>query len=51
VIPLFHLPRQWVAYWSDLKRPAKTPLYGYQIDTWWMEPASAGNKGASALKP
>ena len=38
VIPLFHLPRQWVAHWSDLKRPEKTPLYGYQIDTWWIEP-------------
>ena len=36
VIPLFHLPRQWVAHWSDLKRPEKTPLYGYQIDTWWL---------------
>ncbi len=39
VIPLFHLPRQWVAHWSDLKRPANTPLYGYQIDTWWIEPS------------
>ena len=38
VIPLFHLPRQWVAHWSDLKRPEKTPLYGYQIDAWWIEP-------------
>ena len=38
VIPLFHLPRQWVAYWSELKRPEKTPLYGYQIDAWWIEP-------------
>jgi peptide/nickel transport system substrate-binding protein len=38
VIPLFHLPRQWVAHWSDLKRPEKTPLYGYQLDTWWLQP-------------
>jgi peptide/nickel transport system substrate-binding protein len=35
VIPLFHLPTQWLAYWNRLKRPADTPLYGYQIDTWW----------------
>jgi peptide/nickel transport system substrate-binding protein len=41
VIPLFHLPRQWVAYWSDLRRPDKTPLYGYQIDTWWLAPEGA----------
>ena len=47
VIPLFHLPRQWVAHWSDLKRPADTPLYGYQIDTWWIEPtASAPRRDA-----
>ena len=47
VIPLFHLPRQWVAHWSDLKRPDATPLYGYQIDTWWIEPtASAPRRDA-----
>ncbi|MGC2410571.1 MAG: extracellular solute-binding protein [Methyloceanibacter sp.] len=39
VIPLFHLPRQWLAYWSELGRPSKTPLYGYRLDTWWMEPS------------
>ena len=22
VMPLFYLPRQWVAYWNELKRPA-----------------------------
>jgi peptide/nickel transport system substrate-binding protein len=41
VIPLFYLPRQWVAHWSDVKRPEKTPLYGYQLDTWWIEPSGA----------
>jgi peptide/nickel transport system substrate-binding protein len=35
VVPLFYLPDQWVAYWTRLKRPDETPLYGYQIDTWW----------------
>ena len=44
VIPLFHLPRQWVAHWSDLRRPADTPLYGYQIDTWWIAPAEAAER-------
>jgi peptide/nickel transport system substrate-binding protein len=48
VIPLFHLPRQWVAHWRDMKRPEATPLYGYQIDTWWHEPA--GGKD-TASKP
>lgn len=37
VIPLFHLPRVWVAYWSHLKRPAVAPLAGFDLDTWWTE--------------
>jgi peptide/nickel transport system substrate-binding protein len=51
VIPLFYLPRQWVAHWSDLKRPEKTPLYGYQIDTWWIEPSGAGAESQAPRKP
>jgi peptide/nickel transport system substrate-binding protein len=50
VIPLFYLPRQWVAHWSDLKRPAKTPLYGYQIDTWWLESEGARAEGEATRK-
>jgi peptide/nickel transport system substrate-binding protein len=38
VVPLFYLPTQWLAYWNKLKRPPDTPLYGYQIDTWWVAP-------------
>jgi peptide/nickel transport system substrate-binding protein len=41
VIPLFHLPRQWVAYWREIKRPDTTPLYGYRVDSWWSERAAA----------
>jgi peptide/nickel transport system substrate-binding protein len=51
VIPLFHLPRQWVAHWSDMKRPAMTPLYGYQIDTWWIEPSRAAPASQDVEKP
>ena len=40
VVPLFYLPRQWVAYWRSLERPENTPLYGYQIDTWWHGPSA-----------
>jgi peptide/nickel transport system substrate-binding protein len=39
VIPLFHLPRQWVARWREIQRPERTSLYGYQIDTWWRREA------------
>jgi peptide/nickel transport system substrate-binding protein len=35
VIPLFHIPRQWVAYWRHLAHPDKTPQSGYNLDTWW----------------
>ena len=35
VIPLFHVPKQWVAYWRRLAYPDKTPLSGYNLDTWW----------------
>jgi peptide/nickel transport system substrate-binding protein len=51
VIPLFHLPHQWVAHWNDLKRPETTPLYGYQIDTWWIEPERSAADGKEAGKP
>ncbi len=37
VLPLFHLPAQWVAHWSQLRHPEATPLYGFQIDSWWIE--------------
>lgn len=35
VIPLYHLPKQWVAYWHHLGQPERTSLFGYQVDTWW----------------
>ncbi len=37
VIPLFYQPDQWVAHWAKLKHPEETSLYGYKINTWWME--------------
>jgi peptide/nickel transport system substrate-binding protein len=37
VIPLFYLPKAWVAYWSHLKHPAVAPLDGLNLDTWWTE--------------
>jgi len=36
VIPLFHLPKLWVAHWRQLQHPETAPLGGVQIDTWWM---------------
>jgi peptide/nickel transport system substrate-binding protein len=53
VVPLYHLPRQWVAYWRQLKRPDTTPLYGYRIDSWWIEPSQPQGEQAEGptLKP
>jgi peptide/nickel transport system substrate-binding protein len=39
VVPLFHLPVQWVARWRRIKHPARTSLFGYLPETWWREPA------------
>lgn len=35
VIPLFHLPKQWVAYWRQLRHPQTVSLYGSLLETWW----------------
>jgi peptide/nickel transport system substrate-binding protein len=35
VLPLFHLPEQWVARWPAIERPREISLYGSPIETWW----------------
>jgi peptide/nickel transport system substrate-binding protein len=37
VIPLFFLPKIWVAYWNRLRYPEVKPLAGFDLDTWWSE--------------
>lgn len=39
VVPLFFIPKQWVAYWTRLQHPEKTPLFGYNVDSWWAADA------------
>lgn len=36
-IPLFYLPKVWVAYRSHLKFPSTLPFAGFDVDTWWSE--------------
>ena len=36
-IPLFHLPKQWLARWPHIERPTQTSLYGPLPDTWWQK--------------
>jgi peptide/nickel transport system substrate-binding protein len=41
VVPLFYLPRQWVARWAPIMHPARTSLFGYPPETWWHQPKQA----------
>jgi peptide/nickel transport system substrate-binding protein len=38
IIPLFHSEEQWIARWSAITHPEKTPLTGYLPETWWRAP-------------
>ena len=38
VVPLYHLPAQWIARWTRIAHPAETSLFGYLPETWWHEP-------------
>ena len=46
VVPLFHLPEQWVARWSASSIPATTSLFGYLPETWWRIPVILGDQTA-----
>lgn len=35
VVPLYYSPVQWLARWKHIRHPDKTPIYGYQLPTWW----------------
>ena len=37
VIPLYYPPVQWVARWTRIAHPARTSLYGYLPETWWVK--------------
>jgi len=40
VIPLFHLPQQWLARWTRIQHPSRTSLSGLLPESWWYQPAS-----------
>ncbi len=35
LVPLYHVPEQWVARRSHIGYPDETPLYGYQLPVWF----------------
>ncbi|MGQ4272893.1 extracellular solute-binding protein [Terrihabitans sp. B22-R8] len=37
VVPLYHLPKKWIARWDHIGHPAEAPLYGPIPETWWRE--------------
>jgi peptide/nickel transport system substrate-binding protein len=38
VVPLFHLPAQWIARWAPIRHPDAISLSGYLPETWWRQP-------------
>ncbi|MEM6498655.1 MAG: ABC transporter substrate-binding protein, partial [Pseudomonadota bacterium] len=36
VVPLFHDPKQWIAANSELSFPKRAPLFGVDLNTWWL---------------
>ncbi len=39
VIPLFHLPKTWLAHWRHIKGPGTLPNNGFDVDLWWSDGA------------
>jgi peptide/nickel transport system substrate-binding protein len=39
VVPLFHLPKEWIARWPSVERPKIHSLYGTPFETWWRRSA------------
>lgn len=37
-IPVFNVPRQWIARWNRIERPRTISLSGYLPETWWSKP-------------
>ncbi len=37
MIPLYHVPRYWIAHASRIKYPEQAPMVGLLIDTWWTD--------------
>jgi peptide/nickel transport system substrate-binding protein len=35
LIPLYHLPKQWIARWPHIERPRELSYHGALPETWW----------------
>jgi peptide/nickel transport system substrate-binding protein len=36
VVPLYYVPEQWMARWSNVHHPDVTPLTGYYLPAFWI---------------
>jgi peptide/nickel transport system substrate-binding protein len=41
VVPLFHVPSQWVAHWARIAHPHKSSLFGMILPAWYVRPGEA----------
>jgi microcin C transport system substrate-binding protein len=40
LVPQWHLPKIWLAYWDKFGIPDRQPAYiGADLDSWWIDPA------------
>jgi peptide/nickel transport system substrate-binding protein len=37
MVPMQYNTQQWLAFWNYLEHPKKTPIFGYQLPTWWRK--------------
>ncbi len=44
MVPLFYAGVDHVAYWTPIKHPETTPLYGMVVETWWMDGDTSTNQ-------
>ena len=39
IVPHWHLPKVWMAYWNKFGIPEKQPAYlGVDVQSWWIDP-------------
>ena len=41
VVPLFHVPGQWVAHWARITHPERSSLFGLVLPAWWARSGDA----------
>lgn len=45
VVPLHHLPGQWLAHWTRIEHPSNTPGSGWTLPAWWVRPDAKDEEG------